>query len=391
MFDTPDWRDGSAVAQRYQRLSGRLGELRRAGEHILMEARSQGRETLNEGETRRFAEVQRDIAAIEGDGAEAEMDYRRMGARPALPYDNEGSTAMTTRHDNFDLTYRRGVGRPSWLKDMIHAALGTDNSGESRGRLMSHARDVAEHGAFQEFRDLSRVDGSGGYGVPPAWLMNQHIELARPGRAIANVVQRQAFPGGTDSPNVPKILTGTTVAVQTADNTPVSDTDLTDTFINAPVRTIAGHQGLAIQLIDQSPIAFDDIVFRDLVAAHAAVTDVQVIGGAGTNGEVLGIRNTPNTQHNCGIHARPSRHLQRDCQQYPNNPQHTIFAARRHCHAPKAVGLVHLVAGRQPAAAVFTHRQRLDERGRCCRSRRLPAGRRTDPRFAGNHRPEHTS
>lgn len=217
-----------------------------------------------------------------------------MGGRPALPYNDESTTTMTTRHDSYDLTYRRGLGQPSWLKDMIHAALGNDNSGASRGRLMSHARDVAEHGAFQEFRDLSRVDGSGGYGVPPAWLMSQYIELARPGRAIANVVQRQALPGGTDSLNVPKILTGTTVAVQTADNTPVSDTDLTDTFINAPVRTIAGQQGLAIQLIDQSPIAFDDIVFRDLVAAHAAVTDGQVIGGAGTNGQVLGIRNTPN-------------------------------------------------------------------------------------------------
>jgi HK97 family phage major capsid protein len=31
-----------------------------------------------------------------------------------------------------------------------------------------------------------------------------------------------------------------------------------------------------------------------LVAAHAAVTDGQLIGGSGTNGEVVGIRNTPN-------------------------------------------------------------------------------------------------
>jgi hypothetical protein len=69
------------------------------------------------------------------------------------------------------------------------------------------------------------------------------------------------------------MLTGTTVAVQTADNQAVSDTDLTDTFINAPVRTISGQQGVAIQLIDQSPIAFDDVVFRDLVAAHAAVLE----------------------------------------------------------------------------------------------------------------------
>jgi len=73
----------------------------------------------------------------------------------------------------------------------------------------------------------------------------------------------------------------------------VSETALTDTFINAPVRTISGQQGVAIQLIDQSPIAFDDVVFRDLVAAHAAVLDTQVIGGSGSSGQVLGVGNTP--------------------------------------------------------------------------------------------------
>ena len=120
------------------------------------------------------------------------------------------------------------------------------------------------------------------------------IELARPGRAFANLCQRQQLPGGTDSINISKLLTGTATAIQTADNTPVAQVDLTDTFVNAPVRTIAGQEGLAIQLIDQSPIAFDDVVFRDLVASHAATTDHQVIQGSGINGEVLGTINTPN-------------------------------------------------------------------------------------------------
>jgi HK97 family phage major capsid protein len=144
-----------------------------------------------------------------------------------------------------------------------------------------------------EYRDISRVDGSGGYAVPPAWLMDQYVTYARPGRAFANLCQRQTLPGGTDSINVPKMLTGTTVGIQTADNTTVSETNLTDTFINAPVRTISGQQGVALQLIDQSPIAFDDVVFRDLVSAHAAVLDQQVMYGTGTSGQVLGVTQTP--------------------------------------------------------------------------------------------------
>ena len=146
---------------------------------------------------------------------------------------------------------------------------------------------------YAEYRDLSRVDGQGGYAIPPAWLMSQYIELARPGRAFANLVQRQPLPAGTDSINIPKLLTGTSTAVQNGDNTAIADVDLTDTFINAPVRTIAGAQGVAIQLIDQSPIAFDDVVFRDLVADHAAQTDKQCLSGSGTAGQVLGVRLTP--------------------------------------------------------------------------------------------------
>lgn len=123
--------------------------------------------------------------------------------------------------------------------------------------------------------------------------MDQFIELARPGRAFANVVQRQTLPGGTDSINIPKLLTGTQTAIQTADNTPVIQTDLTDTFVNCPVRTLAGQQSLAIQLIDQSPIAFDEVIFQDLTADYAMRLDLQVIGGSGVNGDVLGVTNTP--------------------------------------------------------------------------------------------------
>jgi HK97 family phage major capsid protein len=181
----------------------------------------------------------------------------------------------------------------SYVRDLIRFTTNQDHDGESRRRLFDHAQDVATEPEYQEYRDLSRVDGSGGYAVPPAWLMDQYVTYARPGRAFANVCQLQNLPGGTDSINVPKMLTGTTVGIQATDNSTVSETFLTDTFINVPVRTIAGQQGLAIQLIDQSPIAFDDVVFRDLVSAHAAVLDGQVIGGSGSSGQVLGVGNTP--------------------------------------------------------------------------------------------------
>ncbi|MFF4360862.1 phage major capsid protein [Streptomyces sp. NPDC001604] len=188
-------------------------------------------------------------------------------------------------------TYEQGNGR-SYLQDLARLQLNMDTTGEARERLMRHARDVAEAAASPEYRDLSRTDGAGGYAVPPLWLMSQYVELARAGRAYANLCNTQPLPAGTDSINIPKMATGTATAIQTADNGAVAETDLTDTSVTAPVRTIAGQQDVAIQLLDQSPISFDQIVFRDLVADYATKLDLQVISGSGSSGQVTGVRST---------------------------------------------------------------------------------------------------
>lgn len=270
------------------------------GEAVLLLAREQGREKLETTEDDEFRKYMEEMRTL---GAEiVGLDERIEEIRSEVERSGQINASLsrirraegTLTKVNEQAIYQKGDPRRSYMQDMIKTALNVDDTGECRDRLMRHAQDVATLPEYTEYRDISRVDGSGGYAVPPAWLMNQYVELARPGRAFANLVQRQPLPGGTDSINIPKLLTGTTVDVQDGDNTAVDETDLTDTFINAPVRTISGQQGVSIQLIDQSPIAFDDVVFRDLVAAHAAATDKQVIRGTGVNGQVLGVNLTPN-------------------------------------------------------------------------------------------------
>jgi HK97 family phage major capsid protein len=269
-------------------LQARRAQIRAAAQDMLLEARAQGRDVLTADEAARHAEALAELRACDD-------DLRRAAAinnSPVLAGLRQ-TGSQRSRGGDEHLVYRRHDRRTSWVRDLMAHSLNRDETGEARSRLSRHAAEVATEPAYLEYRDISRVDGQGGYAVPPAWLMDQYIELARPGRAFANLVQRQPLPGGTDSINIPKLLTGTSVGVQTADNTAVANVDLTDTFINAPVRTLAGAQNVAIQLIDQSPIAFDDVVFRDLVAAHAAVTDTQVLAGTGANGQVLGVGNTP--------------------------------------------------------------------------------------------------
>mgnify|MGYP001174003473 CR=1 FL=1 len=200
-------------------------------------------------------------------------------------------------------TYERGNGE-SYLRDLTLASLGLDGSGACRARLERHAREVETD---KEFRTtLNRTDGQGGYFVPPLWVMQEYIELARAGRATANLVTNLPLPSGTDSINIPKVATGATTAPQNGDNTAISNTDMTDTYVAAPVRTVAGEQDVAVQLLEQSPANFDEVIFRDLIAAYATNVGTQVISGTGSNGEVKGILSASGTIAITWTEANPS-------------------------------------------------------------------------------------
>lgn len=138
----------------------------------------------------------------------------------------------------------------------------------------------------------NRTDGQGGYFVPPLWLLDEYVDLPRFGRTTANLCRQLDLPNGTDSINLPKVATGTATAAQSADAGSVQSTDLTDTSVSAPVRTIAGQQDIAIQLLDQSPWAFDEVVFADLIADYNMRVDLQTVTGTGASGQVTGILNT---------------------------------------------------------------------------------------------------
>lgn len=152
----------------------------------------------------------------------------------------------------------------------------------------SHFGELEHRSPFEKRVNPNRTDGQGGYLVPPLWLVDQYVALARAGRVIANSIRGMTLPGGTDSINVPKVATGTATAAQTADAASVTSTDMTDSTISAGVKTIAGQQDIAIQLLDQSPISFDEVIFQDLLADYNSKLDIQVIRGTNANGQAKG-------------------------------------------------------------------------------------------------------
>ncbi|GHA01449.1 phage major capsid protein [Streptomyces echinoruber] len=289
--------------ERFRRLVARREQTAREREEILAKrkaitdlAEEEAREDLLPEEDAEFRELTAQIAAKDDELRQLDERIKELSDEAERNRTiTEGAKAVQrakarVQHVNEARTYERGNGR-SYLQDLARVQLNMDGDGSARERLQRHAMEVESD---REFRDLNRTDGTGGYFVPPLWLMGQFVELARAGRAYANVVTSQPLPPGTDSINIPKVATGTATAVQTADNAAVQETDLSDDFVTAPVRTIAGQQDVAIQLLDQSPVSFDEVIFRDLVADYATKADVQVISGSGSAGQVTGVRNTPN-------------------------------------------------------------------------------------------------
>lgn len=132
-----------------------------------------------------------------------------------------------------------------------------------------------------EKRIISRTDGQGGYEVPPLWLIDEYIPYLRAGRTFADLWHNFPLPSGTDSINIPRFVTGGATGTQPGDGAPVPGRDAADNFVNARVMTIAGQQDAALQLLDQSPLNYDEIIIMDLTADYNMQLSAQLMLGAG--------------------------------------------------------------------------------------------------------------
>jgi HK97 family phage major capsid protein len=170
--------------------------------------------------------------------------------------------------------YGRGNGR-SYFRDLVQAQVFGNR--DAIERLVRNDREVRDHRSQQ--RALTTTDGVAGEFVPPLWMVNEYIRLARAGRVIADQVRQQNLPGGTDTINLPRLATGTAVAEQATQNTAVQNTDASTNSVAANVATIAGQQVVSLQLLEQTPagINIDDILLADLAADYATKLDVFVI------------------------------------------------------------------------------------------------------------------
>ncbi|MFB6848215.1 phage major capsid protein [Streptomyces sp. NPDC056373] len=247
---------------------------------------------LSSGEKARFEEAERDVHEIRERISElqAQVNADEASAPMARKYAPSISGVREPQ------VYQRGG--HSYFRDLYRARQYGDR--DALDRLDRNNRMATEK------RAISTTTNAGGEFVPPLWLEEEWVRLARPARTTADRCEWNPLPPGTDSINIPKVNTGTATAVQASQNTAIQNTDLTTTSVSSPVITIAGGQTVSLQLMEQSPLNIDEVVLSDLAADYAQKLDVQVLSGSGSSGQLTGILTLSGTTSVAWTQATPA-------------------------------------------------------------------------------------
>jgi HK97 family phage major capsid protein len=280
---------------------------------------SENRATLTDDETAKATAFRAQRDQLDARIADLEADDRRRAAvdasaaRAQQTEDAEGQRRTGSGYvQGKDLVYtRESQFERSYFRDLITATrqAGSPEGFDAQRRLNDHANmlaNVPKQDIANDFRggahkraagearaNASRVDGSGGYFVPPLWLVDEFVPYLRAGRTVADRMTHFDLPGGTDSINLPKLSIGTAVGLQT-DNGAVTSQDPTDAFVSSPVATVAGQVDIALQLLEQSPVSagFDSVMAQDLASAYTQKIDQLAIYANGTSDILTGIFTT---------------------------------------------------------------------------------------------------
>lgn len=248
---------------------------------------------LNDDEAARFAEVRTKVAALDTEHDEltariAELDKiesrQNEAAAKHVGRVSVKSEARTYNQHND----KRGA---NFLRDVASAHTRSDfRAAERLERHMQEERvERADYMAGIEQRDVG-TSAFAGLTVPQ-YLTDMVAPKIRNKRPFADICRKLDLPPLGMTVNISRITTGTAVAAQSAEVAAVQETDIDDTLLTVNVRTVAGQQDVARQVIDRSS-GGDQVVIEDLIGAYHEELDRQILVADGTSGTHLGVKNT---------------------------------------------------------------------------------------------------
>jgi Phage capsid family len=245
---------------------------------------------------RRHDAVVEDIDA----GRDVDQAYRRhdfrtsssAGVRGGLTYSVTENTyyGETSPHSFFRDLWLSATENVDGFDPLPHPTAG--GPAEARTRLQ---REGATR--QRETRTLSVTAGAGGDfalnftpTAVPGYIASAFAAAVRSKAVVANVLHHEPLPAPGVKIETPRITTGTTAAVQTADNASASNTDLVEALVTSNMATVAGQQDISQQLLDHAQPAITDVVLAtDLGNALGVALDQQILYGSAASGQLRGL------------------------------------------------------------------------------------------------------
>ena len=188
----------------------------------------------------------------------------------------------------------------SFVKDAFTAKFSNDYAAQER---------LARHTREEEIERRSVGTGNFAGLVIPQYLVDLAAPLARAGRPTADfATNKMALPAAGMTLNISRMTTGTSTAIQAAENDAISNTNADDTLLTVNVRTIAGQQDISKQAIERGT-GIDQFIIQDLIRGWHTTLDNQILNGDGTSGAILGLDATPGVNEITFTEASPTVEL----------------------------------------------------------------------------------
>ena len=249
-----------------------------------------GRAALTDTEQARFDELQaakRDLdgqitaatAALDQLRADADADadatraaQQAVPAAPRRAYDQVARVGRDQRVYTPDSDKRGQL----FLRDVAARFFGDASAAQRLDRHMAEER-VERGDQLQRATTTANFSGL----VIPQYLTDLYAPAVAAMRPFADVCNRHDLPDEGMSVVISKVTTASSVALQTTQNTAVSETNLDDTELTIPVQTAAGQQTVSRQAIDRGS-GVEDVALDDLFRRYATTLDSTLINQATT-------------------------------------------------------------------------------------------------------------
>lgn len=117
--------------------------------------------------------------------------------------------------------------------------------------------------------------------VVPQYLTDLVAPTRRAARPLADIANQHALPASGMTVNISRVTTGSTAALQSSQNSGVSETNMDDTLLTIDVLTTAGQQTVSMQALERGS-SIESIVLGDLLGAVNTNVDNTIITQATT-------------------------------------------------------------------------------------------------------------